>query len=718
MPLPLPELDDRRFEDLLAEARQRLPGHVPEWTNPQDGDPGMALVELFAWLTETVIYRANLIPERQRRAFLNLLQIPLRPARPARGLVCIDAAPRSELPALLPPESALRAGETVFSTDGELQPTPMELSVLVKRRMSNSDLQQAGVTRHQLREQYGVDADPFRPHTLVPGRDLLSLEGSQDEAFHLALSLPARLAPDMDALRRLLAGRTLNIGLAPADELDAELAGTPRNRQLRWDLAWQDPDTDTLHYLPLELVDDSSGGGRRPGVARLRLPRDPRFITAVLADDPQYAGLGDAPPEPPADVAPERLVCWLRLRCPEEPRLTLGYLGVNAVEVLGQGVARDQLLATGSGRPDQVVALPHGQLDATSLVLEVEGQGRFEPWTQVEHFAAAGPDDAVYRLDPAEGQVRFGDGTRGRRPPAGKRIRAAVYRHGGGSAGNLPAGAIRELHGGSSRLRVRHEWPTRGGVDTETVAEAERRIPAFLGHRERAVTAEDFALLARDNPVNPVARAEVVAGFLPGSSLTTVRWNVPGAVSVFVMPPAAAGLANAPRPSAGLLRDVHAYLTPRMPVATELYVLSPQYLPVALSVAVEVTDPAAEQTTLRAVERALLDYLWALPPGGPAGGGWPLGRALEINELRTRAGRVPGVLAVNGLRLFYQDLDSGTWQELREAQDLPLADYQLPELTSVSAQPGEDRPEPPPGREPGQPGGPRGVAVPVIPELC
>lgn len=718
MPLPLPELDDRRFDELVAEARERLARQVPEWTQLSPGDPGMALVDLFAWLTETVIYRANLIPERQRRAFLNLLQIPLRPARPARGLVCIDAAPRAELPALLAPESQLRAGETVFSTSGELQPTPLELSVLVKRRMSDADLAEAGVTRSQLREQYGVEADPFRPRTLVPGSDLLTLQGSQDNAFHLALSLSPRLVPDMEELRRLLAGRTLNIGLAPADALDAELAGAARDRQLRWDLAWQDPDTEALQYLPLELVDDSSGGGRRAGVARLRLPRDARFLTAVVADDPQYAGLGEAPPEPPADVAPERLLCWLRLRCPDEPELTLGYLGVNAVEVLGQGVARDQILATGSGRPDQVVELPDTQVDAASLVLELETQGRFEPWRQVDHFAAAGPDDPVYRLDPAEGRIRFGDGTRGRRPPAGKRIRAAVYRHGGGAAGNLPAGAIRELHGGGSRLRVRHEWPTRGGVDAETVAGAERRIPAFLGHRERAVTAEDFALLARDNPVNPVARAEVVAGFLPGSSLATVRRQVPGAVSVFVLPPGPMALASAPRPSAGLLRDVHAYLTPRMPVATELYVLSPQYLPVAVSLAVEVTDPAAEQTTLRAVERALLDYLWPLPPGGPAGGGWPLGRALEINELRTRAGRVPGVLAVNGLRLFYQDLESGSWQELREAEDLPLADYQLPELTSVSAQPGEETPRPPPGRESGPPGGPRGVAVPVIPDLC
>ena len=81
MPLPVPNLDDRRFEDLVAEARARLATHLPELTQIAPGDPVHSFIDLFAWLTETILYRANLIPERQRRVFLNLLQIPVRPAR-------------------------------------------------------------------------------------------------------------------------------------------------------------------------------------------------------------------------------------------------------------------------------------------------------------------------------------------------------------------------------------------------------------------------------------------------------------------------------------------------------------------------------------------------------------------------------------------------------------------------------------------------------------
>ena len=81
MPILPPGLDDRSFDDLVEDLIARIPAHTPEWTNPRLGDPGRTLIELFAWLGDTLLYRANLIPERQRLAFLALLGIGLKPAR-------------------------------------------------------------------------------------------------------------------------------------------------------------------------------------------------------------------------------------------------------------------------------------------------------------------------------------------------------------------------------------------------------------------------------------------------------------------------------------------------------------------------------------------------------------------------------------------------------------------------------------------------------------
>lgn len=76
MPLPLPNLDDRRFSDLIAEARALLPSLDPSWTNYNASDPGVTLIELFAWLTEILIYRVDLITNDSRQAFLRLLNGP------------------------------------------------------------------------------------------------------------------------------------------------------------------------------------------------------------------------------------------------------------------------------------------------------------------------------------------------------------------------------------------------------------------------------------------------------------------------------------------------------------------------------------------------------------------------------------------------------------------------------------------------------------------
>src|SRR5690242_3368824 len=87
MPLTIPTLDDRRYQDLLDESLARIPVHNPEWTNFNQSDPGVTLIQLFAFLTENLLYRSNQIPERNRRKFLSLLGVPLQPAASAQGLV-------------------------------------------------------------------------------------------------------------------------------------------------------------------------------------------------------------------------------------------------------------------------------------------------------------------------------------------------------------------------------------------------------------------------------------------------------------------------------------------------------------------------------------------------------------------------------------------------------------------------------------------------------
>src|SRR4051812_27672969 len=97
MPIPLPNLDDRTFDDLTAEARSLIPTLQPTWTNHNVTDPGITLIELLAWLTEMLIFQVNQVPPAHYEKFLRLLNGPgwTRPDTQS-----LDAAARQSVLAL------------------------------------------------------------------------------------------------------------------------------------------------------------------------------------------------------------------------------------------------------------------------------------------------------------------------------------------------------------------------------------------------------------------------------------------------------------------------------------------------------------------------------------------------------------------------------------------------------------------------------------------
>ena len=83
-----PILDDRTYEQLREELVRRIPVYTPEWTDHNETDPGIALLELFAYLGESLLYRFNQIPDTTKVAFLRLLGVQPRPAQCARLAGC------------------------------------------------------------------------------------------------------------------------------------------------------------------------------------------------------------------------------------------------------------------------------------------------------------------------------------------------------------------------------------------------------------------------------------------------------------------------------------------------------------------------------------------------------------------------------------------------------------------------------------------------------
>ena len=83
MTLVVPKLDDRQFQDIVDGAKKRITHYCQEWTDHNVSDPGVTMIELFAWMTETILYRLNQVPDRHYIEFMNLLGITLQEPAPA-----------------------------------------------------------------------------------------------------------------------------------------------------------------------------------------------------------------------------------------------------------------------------------------------------------------------------------------------------------------------------------------------------------------------------------------------------------------------------------------------------------------------------------------------------------------------------------------------------------------------------------------------------------
>lgn len=764
MPILPPSLDDRRFDDLVDELVARIPAHTPEWTHPRLGDPGRTLIELFAWLGDTLLYRANLIPERQRLVFLKLLGQPLRPALPATGIVSLAYAQDTELSASSLAPGARLAGPVPFETLGETTVLPISAEAYYKRALDDrenarmAEVIEGLKTVHSISDARGYETTPvFDGGRAVPdGIDIFAL--SADRALWLALLAPPAPQPEQqaalnDQVRLNLGGGNsgapalLSVGVVPALALPEDFddfiaaANPPAPIPALWEITAPGPrgSTDYLTLKP-QSGSDTTAGYTRPGILRLALP-DESLIWAPDNDveaNPR-AGVGDTPPRLDDTEKAARLIAWLRLR-PEPGKgvdsLPLSWVGINTVAIDQRVTVSNRVLGVSSGGADQVLSLPMTSCDAASLAIEVEETGLgYRPWFRVDDLASISPDPqiarsaAAFELDAEAGTLRFGDGVRGRVPDAQMRIRLASGRFGGGAAGNLPPASLnaisaRQINGQPApALKVLQPLATSGGTEAESFAAAEKAIPALLRHRDRAVTAADYRQLALDTPAIEVGRVEVLPRFKPRDR----RFEVPGVVSVMALParafdPAANPGPN-PRPDRPFIEKVHARLISRVPLATELYVIGCEYIALGLAVGVTIRDGYARDSVLFEVRNALRRLLWPLPPGGAEGSGWPLGRAVRERELEVEISRVAGVLEVSGLVLFERvSLDDGDdWRSIATSpadgtRTLPLAAWQLPELLSVVVVEG-----PPPDNLRALPNPfahPDAVAVPVVPEVC
>jgi len=728
MPLSVaPVIDGRTYDELRDEALRRVPVHNPAWTNFNAADPGVTLIEVFAFMTENLLYRTNQVPDRMRRKFLSLLGIPLQPSSSARGLVVLtnENGPLETLS--LGRGLEVSAGAVPFRTDLGLDLLPIEARVFARRRLETDE-----VVLEQYRQLYAsfADAGESTPevslYQTVPlriedgGIDLV--RDTVDSSIWVALLTRASDKGETDPAqaRQQLGGRILNLGIVPVVEAaTVRLGPTAADAATRNHLRYLIPETVRSGPLPspasgkprlpaYRAIDAVELGNVLidPGVVQLTLP-EAAALSTWRDLDPLEAGVGEFPPAL-EDALDRRVITWIRIQATSSQPTRILWAGVNAAMVTQRVPVENEALPGGTGDPDQVVRLARRPVLAGSVRLVVEAEGRVDTWKETEDLSTAGPELAlvdpgtppgrvaarrsspdVFVLDAEAGELRFGDGDHGRRPPLEARMRAS-YDVSDGTAGNVGPGAISSGAALPPGVKVSNPVRTWGGVDAESTEAGEKRIRAVLTHGERLVTAEDHRSIARATPEVDVGRVEVLAAFDPRLSPSDPG-DSPGAVTLMVVPRYDRVQSDAPQPDRFFLDAICRHLDRRRLVTSELFLRGPVYVPVWVSVGIEALGDRSIAETRDAVKRAIKAFLRPLPtddelvpPFAHRGTGWPLRYAVQRLELLTLAGRADGVRLVHDL--FLAGIDGN------RVERVELRGLALPRLVGLSVVVGEPVP--------------------------
>jgi Baseplate J-like protein len=742
LPLPTLILDDRSYQQLRDELVRRIPVYNGEWTDYNPSDPGITLIELFAFLGENLLYRFNQIPDATKLKFLKLLQIPLRPPTTATALVTLaraDSGPGAAGSVLVPIGSELMAGAVPFESVTEVAAWPLEVTAvgrIVAPAPTSADIKdftdasidaRGGIKPGESAAYYIAQTVPLDPATpgAVPvdfatAAKPVDFQKSVDGTIWIAVRKTA--TTDVNKLGKAL----LNIGFIPDPQIVSidQVLPCPgqgpvgSTAQVTWEASTGIIDKGEPKYVSLIVEGDTTLGLAQQGVVRIRLPDDPTALGTYQLADLSLAGTGDFPPELDDKQQAADTLFWLRARRvdPAQPLGSVLFIGINALEAVQSRKAKPEFLGTGNAQAKQVYSLINKPVLAGSVKIQVEESDGWTDWSPVDGFEGAQEDSRVYVLDPEAGKIHFPDGIRGRAPQIGERIRALEYRYGGGPQGNVAGKAIATVTG-IGQVKAVNPLPASGGAPAEKIEEGLDRIPGEFRRHDRAVTQSDFSELALATPGADLGRADCIPLFDP----RTKKREAAGVVSVVVWPREDLKHPNAPMPDRNLLRRVCAWLDARRLITTELNVIPPTYRKVAVAVGLQAKPGYGIEAVRRWVELVIRQYLAPLPPYGPEGGGWPLGRHVFGPELEAAALQVEGVEFLTGLKLAVWKDDGWVAPTPASTQPCPRDEIQLeawevPELAEITVVQGEPLKPGDAIKPPSSPLVP--VPIPTIVEKC
>ena len=632
MGLIAPKLDDRHFQEIVDEAKKRIPHYCKEWTDHNVSDPGITLVELFAWMTEIVLYRLNQVPDRHYIKFMEMLGITLQGPVPAKVPVTFWLSAPQANPVLIPAGTEVASTQTetepsiVFTTDVDFRVFPPVLSA-VSSRVTTDDSKRAFREQNLRRLDAGFE-----------GFEVFSSLPKIDDALYFGFE---------NDLSQHILGFEMNFDPAGGAGVD------PTFPPYVWEASTGQQDA---RWQACDVEQDTTRSMNEAGRIHIHLPKVGKYEVNGKELYWVRARVREITPEEHKEgMRPYRVT-------PRLLKVSAASWGGTVPSTHAQKISRE-FIGQSDGSPGQRFQLRFSpllsRLPGETLTVQVEGEVP-QTWTEVDDFASSMSNDRHFTLDDLNGELRFGPAVRqpdgtiklfGAIPSRGANLLFEQYRYGGGQVGNVQPGILNTLKSAIPFLaRVENRMPAWGGLDAETLEAAMMRAPAMLRSRERAVTESDFEFLALQALPAAIGRVKCLQP-LPAEAGRII----PGQVYVLVIP-----RVNNPEgyinPEQLNLRQedvtsLSAYLDERRLLTVYLDIRSPAYHWVAVKVKLHAA-PGVDQALIRKVVLSRL-YRFLNPlTGGPSGNGWPFGRHLFSSDVYQCLQGLPNVQFVRSIEMF------------------------------------------------------------------
>lgn len=457
--IPTIRLDEENFQEIFETARKRIPLLYPEWTNFNENDSGIALLELFSWLKEVQEFHLNQVGLEHESVYLKLLGIERKEICPARTVVtCCSVKEETELPEGF----QFHAGEIPFCS---VERTRLFSGKLWRVRTGNTGRQ--GYVSE--REWDGSDTGwklPVFTETPEYG-SFLEMEFAGKMTGGQTFGFFFRLPEERCAKRN------------PDSEEFEPLAGIRAEYK----------DTGSDSWKICELVRDDTRAFLYSGIIKIRIPDE---MGESGADRIRFVFS-----EGEYDVVP-----------------VLSEILLNPVELCQMEQIGERILGEGTGFPNQRFPLESAGTIPASVELEAESPehpGIFEPWRRVSDFSGSKPEDRHFVVDGESGDICFGDGIHGL-PPEGI-IRLIRLSRTEGVGGNVKKGQIHPGRSEEEKIHLFEAWnfeDVTGGADRESTKSCFERFEAELAKKYSAVTKADYEELIKRAPGLLIERVKVV----------------------------------------------------------------------------------------------------------------------------------------------------------------------------------------------------------------